>query len=155
MRMLFDLMSGDKRLMGLPLKEVIYQLENGHFPIHSKIHNPVEKDWEFVYENPIIARLLAFQLCRKQVSYNYDSLFQHWVLKNYLSSKDTFSLMEVILMLQKNEISATALIKHPKVMEWTEVKKVPVFFDESVRCLYKIHKLKDYFIERQGPRTRT
>ena len=150
--MLFDLKTANKTLLGLTSKEVIYHLENGNFPLTCRIFNPMKQRWESVSDSSHIARELAVKLSQKPLSFNYDSLFYHWSLKNYLSHHGFFSLIDVIDKLQKNEIQKSELIKHPTMKDWEPIEKLPIFKDESVRELYQIRQLKTFFKERKKPR---
>lgn len=151
--MLFGLKCDGKLVSGIPLKDVIYHIENGTFPIHCLIFDNQTRTWQKIHENQMIRNLITRQLMEKKVSFNYDSLFHHWTLKNYVSTQGSFSKMEIIHKLQKNEIKKDALIRHPTMKEWTAIEDVPVFSDENIRALYKMSELNEYFVPRQAPRT--
>ena len=150
--MLFDMKTAQKTLLGLTPKEVVYHLENGNFPLTAKLYNPMKQRWETVSENLTISRELGIKLTQKPLSFNYDSLFYHWSLKNYLSHNGFFSLMEIIEKLQSNEVKKTELIKHPTMKDWAKIESLAIFGNESVGELYKIRNLKTFFKDRKKPR---
>lgn len=151
--MLFGLKCDGKMVTGIPSKDVVYLIENGTFPLQSVIFNNSTKAWQKVYENSEIRQLLAKQLTNKKKNFNYDSVFHHWVLKNYISNQGNFSMMEIISKLQNKLLDEKALIRHPTMKDWTELKKISYFSDENVRTLFYFSELKDYFTPRQSPRT--
>ena len=150
--MLFDIKTAKKTLLGLNSKEVVYHLENGNFPLTCRVFNSSKQRWESVSDNLTIAREVGIKLSQKPLSFNYDSLFYHWSLKNYLSHNGFFSLMDIIEKLQTNEIKKSELIKHPTIKDWTPIEALKIFSEDSVRELYKIRNLKPFFAERKKPR---
>ncbi len=146
--MLFDVKSAQTTLWGLSAKDVIYGIERGQIPLSCQIFHSQKQRWESVSNNPIIARELAVKLSEKPLSFSYNSLFYHWSFKNFLSHQGYFTLMEVIAKLQANEIAKNSLINHPTLQKWTLVNSVPIFSEDSIRCLYQLGSLNGYFQRR-------
>ena len=152
--MLYDIESDTIRIDKLNTKEVVAYLEDGRLPLSSKIYCYDTNLWTSIPECEPVARLIILKLMKGAVSFNNDSLFHHWCLKDFTSPKGDFTLMELIHKYQNNEITGDSLVRHPRYHDWNTISSLALFEPQNVQILYQFLGLRSSFKMRENLRVK-
>lgn len=150
---LFDIKSAHLAEEGLSQKDIIQSIERGRHYFDSLISYHQHNQWQKIHHFDLLSEAIASKVLTTPKSFQFDSLFYHWCLKDLPSPKGAYNLAEIIRLYQKAIIGPESLIRHPTIKDWKALAEQRPFDSQSIAVLFQIPKLKGLFKERKGPRT--
>ncbi len=132
--------------------DVLSQLSSGAIPFVAKASLPGEKDWVPLLDFQDFSQFLVGKLMLASNGYSYESLFNHWYVKDGSRSFGPFSLIQMLEFYQQKRLHLDNLIRHSSFESWLELAKAHPFSEGALEALINNEPIKNVISRRRNPR---
>ena len=152
LKKLCDLKMGRTKYGEKTYLEVLGMLSSGVVPFNSFLSEPGKDQWTELLKYNAFSEYLVGKLMLAANGYSYDSLFNHWYIKDGQRSFGPFSLIQMLEFYQQNRIHLDNLIRHSTYNQWEAFGQSGPFSQESLEKLIANPDIKNIITRRKHPR---
>ncbi|MEM7647041.1 MAG: PilZ domain-containing protein, partial [Pseudomonadota bacterium] len=153
--MKFEVRDGLLDKTGLAIPDIVEGLGTGKIQFSSEVQLEGDGKWYRIFEQGQLAEAVAEKLLRPAPTFNYNSLFSHWVIKNNTSPRGYFTLIEIVKLYQEKVITGESQLRHPMLSDWQSFQDIGIFSKMNLQALYHFTSLREIFADRRFPRFST
>ena len=132
--------------------DILSMLSSGVVPFNSKLADAGSNQWEDLLKYQGFPDYLVGKLMLASNGYSYDSLFNHWYIKDGDRSFGPFSLLQMLEFFQQSRLHLDNLIRHSSSSGWESFGKSGPFAVQSLEQLMDCDSIKNLISRRQHPR---
>lgn len=152
MKNLCDVKMGHTQFGGQTYQDILGMLSSGVITFNSLASEVGQNQWVDLITYKDFGTFLANKLMLASNGYSYDSLFNHWYVKDGERSYGPFSLIQMLEFYHQNRLHLENLIRHPSSELWTALGDTGPFEAKSLEKLLSSPDLKSIIERRKTPR---
>lgn len=152
MKNICDVKMGHTQYGGQSFQEILGMLSSGVLPFNSLASDVGKNQWQDLLSYNDFGHFLAGKLMLASNGYSYDSLFNHWYVKDGDRSFGPFSLLQMLEFFHQKRLHLDNLVRHPSSEKWEPLSRCGPFEVKSLEKLLNCPQLKGIFGRRQLPR---
>ncbi len=127
-------------------------LSSGVLPFNSLASDLGQNQWVDLLKFKDFGVFLSRKLMLASNGYSYDSLFNHWYVKDGERSFGPFSLIQMLEFFHQKRLHVDNLIRHPSEERWAPLGECGPFAVKSLEKLLDCQAVKSIFARRKLPR---
>lgn len=132
--------------------EILSMLSSGVLPFNSLASQVGQNLWTDLIQYSDFGFFLANKLMLAANGYSYDSLFNHWYIKDGDRSFGPFSLIQMLEFFYQKRLHLDNLVRHPSFEKWETFGKSGPFEVESLDKLIHCVPIQQIIGRRKNPR---
>lgn len=132
--------------------QLLTMLSSGVVPFNAKLALSGSDHWVDLLTYEDFPLYLVGKLMLASNGYSYDSLFNHWYIKDGERSFGPFSLLQMLEFFQQNRVRLDHLVRHSSAKGWEPFGKNGPFMVESLEKLMSCEEIKSIISRRRHPR---
>lgn len=152
MKKLCDIKVGSTKYTEQSYADVLAMLSSGVLPFYSLASKAKANQWQGLLSFDDFGSFLANKLMLASNGYSYDSLFNHWYIKDGSRSFGPFSLLQMLEFFHQKRLHFDNLVRHPSSDRWEAFAHCGPFEVKSLEALIACQPIKDLITRRQNPR---
>jgi hypothetical protein len=149
-----DLKYGRMLYRGVSYNEIISMLSSGMIAFNSEISLAEKPPWQPLLQFNDFPSFVTHKLLIAANSHSYDSLFNHWYVKDRDNSFGPFSLLQMLEFFIQNRIELEHLIRHSSFSDWEKMGQSGPFELKSLENLLSCQPINNIISRRRHPRVK-
>lgn len=137
---------------GQTYTEVLGMLSSGVVSFNSLLSQPDANKWVDLLKFEDFSQFIIGKLLLAANGYSYDSLFNHWYIKDGERSFGPFSMIQMLEFYQQHRVHLDNLVRHSSFSSWQPFAKSGPFETKSLEKLMACQEIKDVITRRRHPR---
>ncbi len=149
-----DVKKGGTFYRGQNYNQILSMLSSGILPFDSFVTQSGHDHWVELLKFNDFGQFLAGKLLLAANGYSFDSLFNHWYIKDGERSFGPFSLIQMLEFYNQKRIQLDNLVRHPSSTVWETFGTCGPFEMKSLEQLMACAPINHIISRRKHPRIR-
>lgn len=147
-----DIKFGRTVYRGITYTDIVAMLSSGMIHFGSEASELSLAQWTPLLKFNDFSKFISHKLLIASNSHSYDSLFNHWYIKDGSRHFGPFSLLQMLEFFHQDRLELENLVRHPSFSNWEKFGESGPFELKSLEQLLSSEELKEVITRRKHPR---